>query len=174
MTKAASELAHLFRAIKAPAAARALPVLADRAREQSWSYERFAEALLSTEVASRDSHGGEGRIKAARFPARKTPGVRLHLPTQREEDRRRAPRTARLPARAREREPARPTRSWFTVHLSAQGVLSRSMVGAGTLMASPLRRPRVTWMACSSPRWTLCKTVWRAQPSAVAASASVR
>src|SRR5512133_4224063 len=72
MSRAASELAHLFRALKAPAAARALPVLADRAREEQWSYERFAEALLSTEVASRDSHGGEGRIKAARFPARKT------------------------------------------------------------------------------------------------------
>jgi len=62
----------LFRALKAPAAARALPVLAERAREEAWSYERSAEALLSTEVASRDSHGGEGRIKAARFPARKT------------------------------------------------------------------------------------------------------
>jgi DNA replication protein DnaC len=72
MSRTASELAHLFRALKAPAAARALPVLADRAREQQWSYERFAEALLSTEVAARDSHGGEGRIKAARFPARKT------------------------------------------------------------------------------------------------------
>jgi DNA replication protein DnaC len=72
MSRATSELAHLFRALKAPAAARALPVLADRAREEQWSYERFAEALLSTEVASRDSHGGEGRIKAARFPARKT------------------------------------------------------------------------------------------------------
>ena len=72
MSRAASELAHLFRALKAPAAARALPVLAERAREEQWSYERFAEALLSTEVASRDSHGGEGRIKAARFPARKT------------------------------------------------------------------------------------------------------
>src|SRR6187549_3656471 len=72
MTRTASELTHLFRALKAPAAARALPVLSDRAREESWSYERFAEALLSTEVASRDSHGGEGRIKAARFPARKT------------------------------------------------------------------------------------------------------
>ena len=72
MSRTASELAHLFRALKAPAAARALPVLADRAREEQWSYERFAEALLSTEVASRDSHGGEGRIKAARFPARKT------------------------------------------------------------------------------------------------------
>jgi hypothetical protein len=72
MSRAASELAHLFRALKAPAAARALPALADRAREEQWSYERFAEALLSTEVSSRDSHGGEGRIKAARFPARKT------------------------------------------------------------------------------------------------------
>jgi len=38
MSKAASELAHLFRALKAPAAARALPALADRAREESWSY----------------------------------------------------------------------------------------------------------------------------------------
>ena len=71
MTKAA-ELAHLFRALKAPAAARALPKLADRARDEDWGYERFAEALLATEVASRESHGGESRIKAARFPARKT------------------------------------------------------------------------------------------------------
>src|ERR1700758_117242 len=72
MPKPASELAHLFRALKAPAAARALPVLADRAREEQWSYERFAEVLLGTETAARESHGGEARIKAARFPARKT------------------------------------------------------------------------------------------------------
>jgi hypothetical protein len=52
----ASELAHLFRSLKAPAAARALPKLAERAREESRGYERFAEALLSTEG---DSHGGE-------------------------------------------------------------------------------------------------------------------
>src|SRR5439155_11422626 len=61
-----------FRALKAPAAARALPALAERAREEAWSYERFAEMLLASEVAARDSHGGEDRIKAARFPARKT------------------------------------------------------------------------------------------------------
>jgi DNA replication protein DnaC len=67
-----SELTHLFRSLKAPAAARACPKLAERAREESWSHERFLEAVLSTEVASRDSHGGENRIKAARFPARKT------------------------------------------------------------------------------------------------------
>jgi DNA replication protein DnaC len=72
VTRASSELAHLFRALKAPAAARALPKLADRARAEEWSFEQFAAALLKTETDSRDSHGGQARIKAARFPARKT------------------------------------------------------------------------------------------------------
>ena len=67
-----SELTHLFRAMKAPAAARALGKLAERARSEEWSYERFTEALLSTEIASRDASGGSLRIKAARFPAPKT------------------------------------------------------------------------------------------------------
>jgi DNA replication protein DnaC len=71
MTKT-TELHHIFRTLKAPADPRPTPKLADRAREEQWSYERFLEAVLSTEVASRDSHGGENRIKAARFPARKT------------------------------------------------------------------------------------------------------
>src|SRR6476660_8898887 len=67
-----SELTHLFRELKAPAAARAMPKLADRARSEEWSYEKFAQALLSTEVSAREAHGGEGRIRSARFPARKT------------------------------------------------------------------------------------------------------
>jgi DNA replication protein DnaC len=72
VSRPTSELAHLFRALKAPAAARALPKLADRARAEQWSYEQFAATLLKTEIDSRDSHGGQARIKAARFPARKT------------------------------------------------------------------------------------------------------
>src|ERR1700759_5758729 len=72
MTRAASELAHLFRTLPAPATARALPKLAERARAEEGRYERFAEALLATEHASREAHGGDGRIRAARFPARKT------------------------------------------------------------------------------------------------------
>jgi DNA replication protein DnaC len=72
MSRATSELAHLFRQLKAPAAARALPKLADRARAEEWSYEQFTAALLKTETDSRDSHGGQARITAARFPARKT------------------------------------------------------------------------------------------------------
>jgi hypothetical protein len=46
MSGATSELVHLFRALKAPAAARALPALAERAREESWSYEVPASAAL--------------------------------------------------------------------------------------------------------------------------------
>ncbi len=36
------------------------------------SYERFAEELLATEHLARSAHGGEARIRAARFPARKS------------------------------------------------------------------------------------------------------
>jgi DNA replication protein DnaC len=67
-----AELTHLSRAHKAPAAARALPKLVERARTEEWSYERFAEALLSTEISSRESSGGRLRIRAARFPSHKT------------------------------------------------------------------------------------------------------
>lgn len=56
MTRPTTELAHLFRALKAPAAAWALPKLADRARDEEWTFEKFAAALLKTEVDSRDSH----------------------------------------------------------------------------------------------------------------------
>src|SRR2546428_6564408 len=58
--------------MKAPAAAKALPKLAERARQEEWSYERFAQALLSTETSARDAHGGEARIRQARLPSRKT------------------------------------------------------------------------------------------------------
>ena len=58
--------------MKAPAAAKALPKLAERARAEEWSYERFAQALLLTETAARDAHGGQARIRSARFPGRKT------------------------------------------------------------------------------------------------------
>jgi DNA replication protein DnaC len=49
-----------------------VPRLAERARAESWSHEEFLAACLQREVAARESHGGEGRIRAARFPARKS------------------------------------------------------------------------------------------------------
>jgi DNA replication protein DnaC len=68
----ASEVAFLTRALKAPTLREAVPRLAERAREQSWTHEEFLIACLQREVAARESHGGEGRIRAARFPARKS------------------------------------------------------------------------------------------------------
>src|SRR2546421_11803214 len=68
----AAEVAFLTRALKAPTLREAVPRLAERAREQSWSHEEFLIACRQREVSARESHGGEGRIRAARVPARKS------------------------------------------------------------------------------------------------------
>src|SRR6266699_1627112 len=67
-----SEVAFLTRALKAPALRESVPRLAERARAESWTHEEFLAACLQREVSARESHGGEGRITAARFPARKS------------------------------------------------------------------------------------------------------
>jgi DNA replication protein DnaC len=67
-----AEVAFLTRALKAPTLRESVTRLAERARAESWSHEEFLIACLQREVSARDSHGGEGRIRAARFPARKS------------------------------------------------------------------------------------------------------
>ena len=66
------EITYLARALKAPSLAGAVERLAERARAEGWSHEEFLAACLQREVAARESHGGEGRIRAARFPSRKS------------------------------------------------------------------------------------------------------
>lgn len=67
-----AELAFLTRALKAPTLREAIDRLAERARAESWTHEEFLAACLQREVAAREAHGGEGRIRAARFPGRKS------------------------------------------------------------------------------------------------------
>ena len=67
-----AELAFLSRALKAPALLDAAGRLAERAAAESWTHQEYLAACLQREVAAREAHGGEGRIRAARFPARKT------------------------------------------------------------------------------------------------------
>ncbi|BDD70365.1 IS21-like element helper ATPase IstB [Streptomyces albogriseolus] len=67
-----SELIYLTKALKAPALRDAAARLAERARDEGWSHEEYLAACLQREVAARDSHGAEGRIRAARFPSRKS------------------------------------------------------------------------------------------------------
>jgi len=68
----ASQIACLTRALKAPSLAGAVQRLAERARSEGWSHEEFLAACLQREVAAGEAHGGEGRIRAARLPARKS------------------------------------------------------------------------------------------------------
>ena len=67
-----AEIAYLTRALKAPSLRESAGRLAERARTESWSHEEYLAACLQREVAARDAHGGEGRIRAARFPGRKS------------------------------------------------------------------------------------------------------
>ena len=67
-----AELAFLTRALKAPTLRESVARLAERARTESGTHEEFLAACLQREVAARQAHGGEGRIRAARFPARKS------------------------------------------------------------------------------------------------------
>ena len=68
----AAEITFLTRALKAPTMREAVTRLAERARAESWTHEEFLVACLQHEVSARESHGGEGRIRAARFPSRKS------------------------------------------------------------------------------------------------------
>jgi DNA replication protein DnaC len=67
-----AEISFLTRALKAPTMREAVARLAERARAESWTHEEFLVACLQREVSARESHGGEGRIRAARFPSRKS------------------------------------------------------------------------------------------------------
>jgi DNA replication protein DnaC len=72
MSAAASDVVFLSRALKAPRIPAAARVLADRARHESWDYEAYLAAVLAEEVTSRETHGGQARVKRARFPQVKT------------------------------------------------------------------------------------------------------
>jgi DNA replication protein DnaC len=72
MSGATTEVAYLTRALKMPRARELAPSLAATAREEAWDYLEFLAKVLSEEVASRETHGGENRVKAARFPQIKT------------------------------------------------------------------------------------------------------
>lgn len=67
-----TEVAFLTHALKAPTLRESVDWLAERARAENWTHEELLVACLQREAAARDAHGGEGRIRAARFPARKS------------------------------------------------------------------------------------------------------
>ena len=168
-----AELAYLTRALKAPTLREAVGRLAERARSETWSYEEFLAACLQREVSARESHGGEGRIRAARFPSRKSleefdfdhaRGLKrdliAHLGT-----------LDFVTAKDNVVVLGPPGTGYHCAFLLS--AVSNSPDWSGlTWMRRPFRRPRLMWTACSSPRCTLCNTVCRARTRALAASSS--
>jgi DNA replication protein DnaC len=65
-----TEISYLTRALKAPTLRESIG--SPSALAESWSHLEFLIAYLQREVPARESHGGEGRVRAARFPARKS------------------------------------------------------------------------------------------------------
>ncbi len=72
MSGASTDVAYLTRALKMPRAKEVAASLAEAAGAEGWDYLEFLAKVLSEEVASRETHGGEHRVKAARFPQTKT------------------------------------------------------------------------------------------------------
>jgi DNA replication protein DnaC len=72
VSRTASELAFLARAMKAPRIAACAESMAKRAEAEGWDHQTYLAAVLAEEVAARETHGGQHRIKAARFPQVKT------------------------------------------------------------------------------------------------------
>jgi DNA replication protein DnaC len=72
VSRTASELAFLTRAMKAPRIAACAETMAKRAEAEGWDHQTYLAAVLAEEVAARETHGGQHRIKAARFPQVKT------------------------------------------------------------------------------------------------------
>jgi DNA replication protein DnaC len=56
---------------EAPILRESIARLAERARAEAWTNEELL-TCLQREVSAHEAHGGEGRIRAARFPARKS------------------------------------------------------------------------------------------------------
>jgi DNA replication protein DnaC len=65
-------LPFLIAKMKAPRLLERLEQTAGRARDESWPYEQFLEALLEAEVFATDASGARQRVRHAAFPARKT------------------------------------------------------------------------------------------------------
>jgi len=176
MTRAESRYQQLrshLHYLRLDAAAEALPHELERARKQKLSHTAFLERLLAIEVEATEARRLAGRLRFASLPAPWTLDD-FDFDAQPGLDRKLVDELATL--RFVEEQAN-------LLLVGPPGPLSHSpprrrhcanspASAPETWIRKPLRRPLVTSTARSSPRWTLCNTVWRAMPSRRAASAS--
>ena len=66
-----TEVAFLSRALKMPRIRQVAPDMAKTARAEGWDPLELLVKVLAEEVTARETHGGENRIRAARFRRRR-------------------------------------------------------------------------------------------------------
>jgi hypothetical protein len=164
-----SHLAYL----RLAAAAEQLPAALEAAERAKLSHTRFLEQLLAAEVEATERRRLEGRIRFASFPSQMTLAD-VDYDAQPGLDRSMVNELATLrfvEERGNVLLIGPPGPGSHCPPRLRHGVNSPAS-GPETWIRNPLRRPFVTSIARSSPRWTLCNTVWRATPSSFAASSS--
>ena len=161
--------------LKLAAIAEHLPSALEAAEREKPGYTQFLHDLLAVEVDATEQRRLAGRMRFAGFPSTKTleefdftaqPGIDRaivnELATLRFVEEKANVLLIGPPDPVSHCPPR--CRHWSNSPASA----------SDTLILRPFRRPLTTWTASSSPRWTLCKTVCRAQPRLLAASSSGR
>jgi hypothetical protein len=165
----AADLAEGLRRLKLAAIRRLAPELLLTAKTQRWAPEDLLRTLVEAEISARDASNARTRLKAAAFPVTKTldefdlavssvpPATLAYLAS------------LEWITAAENLCLVGPPGHGYTAPFCLSGVSNSPAWSCLTWMRRPLRPPRLTWMACSSPRWILCNTVWRAMPRAWAA-----
>ena len=168
------ELDRLLRRLRLPYVGRAAPEVIATAIAQRWEYAEVLRARLAGEAARRDQATIRMRRRVSELPAGKTFDAwerdRCAVPPKTQ----RALRTREWIDRAEVVVICGPSDPCSHCPPRIRHWSNSPTVGCSTRIRRPFRRPLTTWTACSSPRWTLCKTVWRAHPSRFAARSSGR
>ena len=70
MNQKSKDIAYLARALKAPRISAMAEPLAERARQEIWSYEEYLMAVAEIEATARDSSGSKRSYKTRRLSFR--------------------------------------------------------------------------------------------------------
>jgi IstB-like ATP binding protein len=154
-----AELERLLHRLRLPYVRRAAPDVIATATSQRWDHAEVLKVLLAEEAAGRDQATIRTRRRASGLPAGKTLDAwepeRSVIPTQTQQ----ALRTLEWIDRHEVLCVCGPSDPVSHCPPRRRHCSISPRVSSETLILRPFRRPLTTWTACSSPRWTLCKTV---------------
>jgi hypothetical protein len=153
------ELDRLLRRLRLPYVRRAAPEMLATAAAQRWEHSEVLKVLLAEEAQGRDQATIQMRRRASGLPAGKTFNAWEHERSVIPKPTQQALRTLEWVERAEVLCVCGPSTPCSHCPPRCRHWSNSPAPFSDTLILRPFRRPLTTWTACSSPRWTLCKTV---------------